>query len=130
MKKIIFASFFMILFFNSYSSEFNSENIIPLNYISKKIDIKKLDKKNKKLLFVTTWCKKCKEKLEQIKEEKKIDNYIYIFGNYGGDNIDTVNLFLNSHPELKYVFFDENDLLKNRFNIKIVPSEIDVSSLF
>ena len=127
MKKRYLILFFLFFTFSIYSVDIDTKYLIPLNSISAKIDINKLNKnKPYKLIFITTWCNTCKTRLKEIKKNNMLNSYIYIFGNYGIDDIEIVKQFVNSHSELKYVFFDDNNILREHFKIKVVPSEIEL----
>lgn len=125
MKKIAISFIFLFLTLNIYCLSIEKDTIEPLTKYAETIDINKIFKqKNKKLIFITTWCSYCKKEIEKIEQTKIENDYIYIFGNYGSDDIKKVSKFLESHPNLKYVFFDKNNILKKKFNIKTVPYKL------
>lgn len=75
-----------------------------------------------KIKFVATWCPICQKELTEEFVNSQDDNYIYVFGNYGADNIEKVEQFLKKNPHLKSVVFDKNSELRQKFGIKKVPT--------
>ena len=123
MKKIIWSFLFLFITFNIYCISIEKNSVEPMTYYSQKTNINKIFK-DKKLIFITTWCPQCEKKIKEIEEIGIEENYIFIFGNYGSDNIEKVSQFLKLHPKLKYVFFDKDNMLKKQFSVKTVPFEV------
>ncbi len=83
-------------------------------------------KKNFSLKFVATWCPTCKKELTDSFINASNTDYIYIFGNYGGDTKDKVNEFLKANPHIKSAYFDEENLLRRHFKINKVPTIVTI----
>lgn len=87
---------------------------------------KYLENKNVKLKFVATWCRICIDELSETYMSRSKERYIYVFGEYKTDNEYRVKKFLEKYDHLEDVIFDEKNILMKKFEIKKVPTILEI----
>lgn len=108
---------------------FLKEDLLKIKPIGNVFHINKDDfffKKEINLKFLATWCPKCQEDIKNDYLSKK--KYIYIFGNYGKDNEESVSAFLSENPHITPAYFDTDNYLRNKFNISKVPFTVSIKN--